>query len=123
MKNEYWIFSESEMHSQLVIDVYDQEYIKLSREERLNELKSFLLNDIMDIKSVRIQWENNGYLLDLKKSWTDIERIEKIQELLEEAYTWLIPWFERNSVLEDGSLVLDDIKDNSHLSHYKKAKL
>lgn len=52
-----------------------------------------------------------------------IERIEKIQELLEEAYTWLIPWFERNSVLEDGSLVLDDSKDNSHLSHYKKAKL
>jgi hypothetical protein len=96
--------------------------MELSREVRFSELKSLLLNEIMDIKLVRIQWEVNGYLLDLKKSWTDIERIVKIHSLLEEAYICLTPWLERNSVLEDGSLVLDDSKDNSCLPHYKKTK-
>jgi len=122
MKNEFWIFCQSKKHSELIIDIYDDKYMELSREVRFSELKSLLLNEIMDIKLVRIQWEVNGYLLDLKKSWTYIERIVKIHNLLEEAYTWLIPWFERNSVLEDGSLVLDDSKDNSRLPHYKKAK-
>ena len=121
MKNEFWILCERKKHSELIIDIYDDKYMKLSREVRFSELKSLLLNEIMNIKLVRIQWEVNGYLLDLKKFWTDIERIVKIHNLLEEAYTWLIPCLERNSVLEDGSLVLDDSKDNSRIPHYIKA--
>ena len=122
MKNEYWIFCKSKKHLELIIDIYDDEYMELSREVRFNELKSLLLNDIMDISIVRIQWEGNGYLLELKKSWTDMERVDKVHRLLENAYAWLIPWHERNKALEDGSLVLDESRENSRLPHYKLVK-
>ena len=120
MKNEYWILCGDKNQSQLVIDIYDEDYMQLSREERFSQLKNLLLNEVMEVRSVAIQWECNGYLLNFEPSWVAIARIVRIHELLEEAYTWLFPLQERNIVLENGSLVLDESKDNRHLSHYKK---
>ena len=121
MKNEYWIFVKSKSHLDLIIDIYDPDYMELSREVRFSELKSLLLKDIMSVKSVHIQWELGGFILHFKESQTSIERIVKVHELLESAYKWLDPWYDKNTVLEDGSLILDESMDNSHLKHYKKA--
>lgn len=119
MKNDFWIFCRTKKSYELVIDIYDDKYMERPREERFSELKSRLSNDIMELKRVRIQWEDNGCLIDLKKSWCDIERIVQIHQLLEWAYTWLTPWYDKNPALEDGSLVLDENYDNSHIPHYK----
>lgn len=70
---------------------------------------------------MHIQWELGGFIFHFKESQTYIERIVKVHELLEEAYEWLDPWYDKNTVLEDGSLILDESMDNSHLKHYKKA--
>ena len=121
MKNEYWIFIQSKSHLNLIIDIYDPDYIERSREVRFSELKSLLLKDIMRVKSVHIQWELGGFILLFKESQTYIERIVKVHKLLEEAYEWLDPWYDKNPVLENGSLILDESMDNSHLKHYKKA--
>ena len=119
MKNEFWIFFKTKRRFELVIDIYDQKYLAQPREDRFSELKNLLSNDIMDIKRVHILWEDNGCILDLNKSWYGIERIVKIHHLLEEVYTWLTPWSNKNPVFENGSLILDDSCDNSHIPHYK----
>ena len=119
MKNEFWIFRRTKRSSELVIDIYDHQYLEQPREERFSELKSLLSKDIMDIKRVSIQWEYSGNLLDLKKSWCGIERIAKIQHLLEQAYTWLTPWIDKNPAFQSGTLMLDNSCDNSCLPHYK----
>ena len=119
MKNEFWIFCKTKKCKELVIDIYDDKYMERPREERFSELKSRLSNDIGGLKRVHIQWEDCGCLIDLKKSWCDIERIVQIHQLLERVYTWLTPWYDKNPALENGSLVLDENCDNSHIPHYK----
>lgn len=119
MKNEFWIFCKTKRSYELVIDIYDQHYLGQPREERFSELKSLLSNDIMEIKRVYIQWEDDVFLFDIKKSWYGIERIVKIHHLLEDLCTWITPWHDKNPVFENGSLVLDDSCDNSHIPHYK----
>lgn len=120
MKNEYWIFYKTKKSQQLVIDIYDDKYMELSREERFSELKRLLSNDIMDIKRVHILCQDNGCMLEIKKSWYGIERIVKIHQLLENAYaSWATPWEERNPVFDSGVLIPDNSYDNSHIPHYK----
>ena len=119
MKNEFWIFCRTKKSSELVIDIYDQHYLEQSRELRFSELKSLLSHDIMDIKRVYVEWEDNECLLEIKKSWYGIERIVKIHHLLEKVYPNITPWRDKNPVFKNESLVLDESCDNSNLPHYK----
>lgn len=124
MKNEYWIFCKTKKCHELVIDIYDPNYLQQSREERFSELKTLLLHNIMEVKNVYVQWEGMGCLIELKKSWCGIERIAEIHQLIEKAYTQLrlTPWYDKNPVFAAGTLVLDEECDNSHIPHYKKVK-
>ena len=120
MKNEYWISYKTKKSQELVIDIYDDKYMEQSREERFAELKRLLSNDIMDIKRVHILCQDNGCMLEIKKSWYGIERIVKIHHLLENAYaSWVTPWEERNPVFDRGVLIPDNSYDDSHIPHYK----
>ena len=124
MKNEFWIFQQRKGYLALIIDLYDPDYLKRTREERFAELKALLLNEIMDIKEVDIQWEDNGFLYKFTKSQSAIGRMLKIHHLLEEAYEWewFIPFDERNPALEGDNLVSDESYDNTILKHYKLNK-
>lgn len=121
MKNEFWIFCKSKKCFELVIDLYDESYMDQSREERFAALRSLLENDIMNIRRVYVQWEDNGMFLELKKAWYAVERISEIHHLLEEAYgfEYFRTWYDRNPAMENGSLTLDEELDNSVLPHYK----
>lgn len=119
MINEFWIFFKRKNCYDLVIDIYDSNYMKRPREERFSELKSLLANDIMNIRRVHIQGDDNGVYLEIGKSLLAIERIVKIHHLIENVYTWLTPWFDKNPVFDNGTLVLDETLDNSHIPHYK----
>ena len=121
MKNEFWIFCKSKKCFELVIDLYDESYMDQSREERFAALRSLLENDIMNIRRVYVQWEDNGMFLELKKAWYAVERISEIHHLLEEAYgfEYFRTWYDRNPAMENGSLTLDEEQDNSVLPHYK----
>ena len=119
MKNEFWVLCKRKNSLELVIDIYDDKYMEQSREDRFSELKSLLSNEIMNIHSFSIQWEWSGLLFKFPKTWVGIERIVKIHQGLEYAYTWLIPWYRKNPAFEAGYLVLDERYDNSLLPHYK----
>jgi len=119
MKNEFWIFCRTKRSFELVIDIYDQHYLEQSREVRFSELKSLLTNNIMEVKRVCVQSEDNVLSLELKKSWCGIERIVEIHHMLEDVCTRLTPWHDKNPLFKNESLVLDDSCDNSHLPHYK----
>lgn len=119
MTNEFWIFFKKKNCYDLVIDIYDSNYMERPREERFSELKNLLKNDIMDISRVYIQGEGNGDYLEIKKSLYDIERIVQIHHLIEKTYAWLTPWLDKNPVFDNGTLVLDETLDNSHIPHYK----
>ena len=119
MTNDYWIFFKRKNCYDLVIDIYDSNYMERPREERFSELKSLLKNDIMNIRRVYIQGEGNGDYLEIKKSLCDIERIVQIHHLIEKTYAWLTPWHDRDPVFDNGVLVLDETLDNSHIPHYK----
>ena len=93
--------------------------MKQSREQRFSELKRLLSNEIMNVNVVNIQWERNGIIFGFKKSQVAIERIVKIHEALESAYTWLTPWYRTNPDFESGCFVLDERYDNSLIPHYK----
>ena len=119
MTNDYWIFYKRKNCYDLVIDIYDCDYMERPREERFSELKCLLKNDIMDIRRVHIQGEDNGDYLEIKKSLCGIERIVQIHHLIEKTYVWLTPWHEKNPVFDNGILALDETLDNSHIPHYK----
>ena len=119
MTNDYWIFFKRKNCYDLVIDIYDSNYMERPREERFSELKSLLKNDIMNIRRVYIQGEGNGDYLEIKKSLCDIERIVQIHHLIEKTYAWLTPWHDRDPVFDNGVLALDETLDNSHIPHYK----
>ena len=119
MTNDYWIFYKRKNCYDLVIDIYDCDYMERPREERFSELKNLLKNDIMDIRRVHIQGEDNGDYLEIKKSLCGIERIVQIHHLIEKTYVWLTPWHEKNPVFDNGILALDETLDNSHIPHYK----
>ena len=119
MNNDFWIFCRTKTCLVLVIDIYDPAYMERSREERFSELKNLLKNDIMDIRRVHIQGEDNGDYLEIKKSLCGIERIVQIHHLIEKTYAWLTPWLDKNPVFYNGTLVLDETLDNSHIPHYK----
>lgn len=119
MTNDYWIFFKRKNCYDLVIDIYDSNYMERPREERFSELKSLLKNDIMDIRRVHIQGEDNGDYLEIKKSLCGIERIVQIHHLIEKTYAYLSPWLDKNPVFDNGILVLDETLDNSHIPHYK----
>ena len=119
MTNEFWIFYKRKNCYYLVIDIYDSNYMERPREERFSELKNLLKNDIMDIRRVYIQGEGNGDYLEIKKSLYGIERIVLIHHLIEKTYAWLTPWLDKNPVFDNGTLVLDETLDNSHIPHYK----
>lgn len=68
MNNDFWIFFKKKNCYDLVIDIYDSNYMERPREERFSELKSLLKNDIMDIRRVYIQGEGDGDYLEIKKS-------------------------------------------------------
>lgn len=119
MTNDYWIFYKRKNSYDLVIDIYDCDYMERPREERFSELKNLLKNDIMDIRRVHIQGEDNGDYLEIKKSLCGIERIVQIHHLIEKTYAYLSPWLDKNPVFDNGILVLDETLDNSHIPHYK----
>ena len=119
MTNEFWIFFKRKNCYDLVIDIYDCDYMERPREERFSELKCLLKNDIMDIRRVHIQGDDNGTYLEIKKSLCGIERIVQIHHLIEKTYVWLTPWHEKNPVFDNGILALDETLDNSHMPHYK----
>ena len=119
MNNEFWIFYKTKRRFEMVIDIYDENYMKRPREERFSELKAMLSNDIMKVSCVHIIWENDGYSLDMKKSWLPIERIVKVHHLMESVYTYLTPQTEKNQLFESGVLKFDESCDNSHIPHYK----
>ena len=119
MTNEFWIFFKRKNCYHLVIDLYDSNYMKRPCLERFNELKSLLENDIMDIRRVYIQGEENGTYLDLKRTSPSSERIAQIHHLIEKTYAWLTPWLDKNPVFDNGILALDETLDNSHIPHYK----
>lgn len=119
MKNDFWIFCKTKKCFELVIDIYDEKYMERPREERFSELKELLANDIMDVKRVHIQGEDNGDCLEIKKTLVGIERIVQIHQLIERVYEWLTPWQDKNQVFESGVLALDENCDNTHIPHYK----
>lgn len=119
MKNEFWIYFKRKNCYDLVIDIYDSNYMERPREERFSELKALLKNDIMNIRRVYIQGEGNGDYLELKKTSCAIERIVQIHHLIEKTYAWLTPWLDKNPVFDNGILALDETLDNSHIPHYK----
>ena len=43
----------------------------------------------------------------------------QIHHLIEKTYAWLTPWLDKNPVFDNGTLVLDETLDNSHIPHYK----
>lgn len=122
MKNDFWILCDEKGHYDLVIDIYDSFYMQSDKEARLNELTSCLSHDIMKIRKVCIQWEFSGYEYTFKDKESETDRINFIFTLLEDAYTWLTPWYELNSVFLNGYLILDDTCDDFSLPVYKKAK-
>ena len=119
MKNEFWIYFKRKNCYDLVIDIYDSNYMERPREERFSELKALLKNDIMNIRRVYIQGEGNGDYLELKKTSCAIEHIVQIHHLIEKTYAWLTPWLDKNPVFDNGILALDETLDNSHIPHYK----
>lgn len=119
MKNEFWIYFKRKNCYDLVIDIYDSNYMERPREERFSELKALLKNDIMNIRRVYIQGEGNGDYLELKKTSCAIERIVQIHHFIEKTYAWLTPWLDKNPVFDNGILELDETLDNSHIPHYK----
>ena len=119
VKNAFWIFYRRKNCYDLVIDIYDCNYMERPREERFSELKRILANDIMNIRRVHIQGDDNGAYLEIGKSLLAIERIVKIHHLIENVYTWLTPWFDKNPVFDNGMLALDETLDNSLIPHYK----
>jgi len=119
MTNEFWIFFKKKNCYDLVIDIYDCDYMKRPCLERFNELENLLKNDIMDIRRVCIQGEGNGAYLELKRTSPSLERIVLIYHLIEKTYAWLTPWLDKNPVFDNGTLVLDETLDNSHIPHYK----
>ena len=124
MNNEFWIIRKRKNSYLLEIDIYDPAYMEVSREQRFSELKTLLANDIMEVTQVHIDWDYTGLftglLFDLKKDWTAIERIVKIHQSLEYAYTWLTPFYEKYEKRPD--LVLDESYDQNHLPHYQYIK-
>lgn len=119
MKNEFWIYCRTKKCFELVIDIYDPSYMEQPREKRFGELKSLLSDNIMEIRRVYIQWEDSGYVLEMKKAWCYIERIVEIHKLLEKVYAWLTPWHDKNPLFKNYPLVLDENCDNSRIPHYK----
>ena len=119
MTNEFWIFFKKKNCYDLVIDIYDCDYMKRPCLERFNELENLLKNEIMDIRRVCIQGEGNGAYLELKRTSPSLERIVLIHHLIEKTYAWLTPWLDKNPVFDNGTLVLDETLDNSHIPHYK----
>lgn len=119
MTNEFWIFYKRKNCYDLVIDIYDSNYMKRPCLERFNELENLLKNEIMDIRRVCIQGEGNGAYLELKRTSPSLERIVLIHHLIEKTYAWLTPWLDKNPVFYNGTLVLDETLDNSHIPHYK----
>ena len=122
MKNDFWIYCKAKECLELVIDIYDHKYMEQSYEERLSELNTLLSPEIMSIKRVHVQWQYSGYMLDFRASSNSIERIGEIHHLLENAYTWLTPWYEKNPVFAKGTFVLNEIYDNSRIPHYKRQR-
>lgn len=118
MTNEFWIFYKRKNCYDLVIDIYDSNYMKRPCLERFNELENLLKNEIMDIRRVCIQGEGNGAYLELKRTSPSLERIVLIHHLIEKTYAWLTPWLDKNPVFDNGTLVLDETLDNSHIPHY-----
>ena len=123
MKNNFWLYCITKKNLNLIIDIHDANYIKQSREERFSELKSLLMNDIMNIKVVYVYGEDNFDYLEVKKSWYAIERIAEIHQFIEKSYTWLTAWDYKNPVFDSGSLALDESYDNSQIAHYKLTPL
>ena len=119
MENKFWIFFKTKKRFELVIDIYDGKYMERPREERFSELKALLTRDIMEIRRVHMLCEDNGFSLEIKKSWCAIERIVAIHQWLEKYYVWMSPWEGENPVFENGSLVLDESCDNSLIPHYR----
>ena len=119
MTNEFWIFFKRKNCYDLVIDIYDSNYMERPREERFSELKALLKNDIMNIRRVHIQGDDNEAYLEIGKSLLAIERIVKIHHLIEKTYAWLTPWYDKNPVFDNGMLALDETLDNSLIPHYK----
>lgn len=119
MTNEFWIFFKKKNCYYLVIDIYDSNYMKRPCLERFNELENLLKNEIMDIRRVCIQGEGNGAYLEFKRTSPSLERIVLIHHLIEKTYAWLTPWLDKNPVFYNGTLVLDETLDNSHIPHYK----
>ena len=122
MNNDFWIFCRTKTCLVLVIDVYDPAYMERPREERFSELKSLLTHDIMSIKKVYLQYTYTISELKLKADWIAIERIVKIHHMLETFYPHITPLPQKNAVLYDGTLELDESRDNHVLPHYKVAK-
>ena len=118
MTNEFWIFYKRKNCYDLVIDIYDCDYMKRPCLERFNELENLLKNEIMDIRRVCIQGEGNGAYLELKRTSPSLERIVLIHHLIE-TNAWLTLWLDKNPVFDNGTLVLDETLDNSHIPHYK----
>jgi len=119
MTNEFWIFHKRKNCYDLVIDIYDSNYMKRPCLERFNELENLLKNEIMDIRRVCIQGEGNGAYLELKRTSPSLERIVLIHHLIEKTYAWLTPWLDKNPVFDNGIMALDETLDNSHIPHYK----
>ena len=82
MTNEFWIFFKKKNCYDLVIDIYDSNYMKRPCLERFNELENLLKNEIMDIRRVCIQGEGNGAYLELKRTSPSLERIVLIHHLI-----------------------------------------
>lgn len=121
MNNDFWIFCKTKTYKVLVIDIYDQNYMKRPREERFSELKALLSHDIMSVKEVNVQYMYAITQLKLKDTWVGIERIAEIHRMLERLCPQITPLPCMNAVLYDGTLELDGSYDNSHLPHYKVA--
>ena len=68
MTNDYWIFYKRKNCYDLVIDIYDCDYMERPREERFSELKCLLKNDIMDIRRVHIQGLTSSLILQRGKN-------------------------------------------------------
>ena len=122
MKNDFWIFCKTKTCLVLVIDIYDPAYMERSREERFSELKTLLTHNIMSVKKVYFQYTYTFTEFKLKDAWIGIERIVKIHQMLESLYPRITPLPSKNLVLFDGTLELDENRDNLYLPHYKVAK-